>query len=231
MDTPDDGSHAVQDYLKAIYRLCERQGGPVSTTSLAAWLSVSPASASGMLKRLAARGLVRHRPYHGALLTGRGERMALRVVRKHRLIETFLVEVLGMTWDRVHAEAEVLEHYVSDEVLELMADKLGNPTHDPHGDPIPARNLTVPVDTSVALTELAVGDWGSLTRVIDRDPVQLRRMSALHLALGEKVHVERTGPARGSLRISVAGTPHLIDRPLASAMRVVRIPRRPGPGC
>ena len=224
MSTPADGSHAVQDYLKAIYMLGERQGGgPVSTTSLATWLAVSPASTSGMLKRLAARSLVRHQPYHGACLTDRGERIALRVVRTHRLLETFLVQVLGMTWDRVHPEAEVLEHYVSDEVLELMAAKLGDPTHDPHGDPIPTRDLTVPLDPSVALTELAVGDSGILSRVSDRDPEQLRRMSSLHIALGDRVQVERQGSALGPMRVSVSGTPHLIDPPLASAIRVVPV--------
>lgn len=224
MSTHGDGSHAVQDYLKAIHMLGERRSGPVSTKSLAAWLAVSPASTSGMLKRLAARGLVRHERYHGALLTDLGERIALRVVRKHRLLETFLVQDLGMTWDRVHAEAEVLEHYVSDEVVELMSAKLGHPDHDPHGDPIPARDLTVPFDPSVGLVELEVGDCGILTRVSDRDPAQLRRMSSLHIALGNRVRVERKGSTLGSMRVSVSGTTHQIDHPLASAIRVVPIP-------
>jgi DtxR family transcriptional regulator, Mn-dependent transcriptional regulator len=229
MSTAGDPSHAVQDYLKAIYMLGERRSGPVSTKSLASWLAVSPASASGMLKRLAARGLVQHLPYHGASLTERGRQVALRVVRKHRVLETFLVQVLGMTWDRVHAEAEVLEHYVSDEVLDLMAAKLGHPTRDPHGDPIPARDLTVPVDTSVILTELGVGDCGILTRVIDRDPSQLRLMTSLHIALGDRLRVERTGSELGPMRVSVSGTTHLINHPLASAMRVAPVPHDEAP--
>src|SRR5213080_2802093 len=134
---------AVEDYVKAVYML-ESSGEAASTNALAARLDVTPAAVSGMLRKLAALGLVEHEPYHGAHLTERGRLVALEVIRHHRLIELFLVESLGMGWDEVHAEAEVLEHGLSEELEELIARKLGDPTVDPHGDPIPSRELTLP---------------------------------------------------------------------------------------
>src|SRR5215217_3725617 len=128
-------SNAVQDYAKAIWSLAQRGEAPVSTSAIAERLEVSPASASAMIKRLESMGLVEHEPYHGVKLTRAGERVALEVLRHHRLLELYLAEALGMSWDRVHAEAEKLEHAISDEVTELIATALGNPTHDPHGDP------------------------------------------------------------------------------------------------
>ena len=130
-------SNAVQDYAKAIWSLAQRGYQPVSTSALAERLEVSPASASAMIKRLESMGLVEHEPYHGVQLTRAGERVALEVLRHHRLLELYLAEALGMSWDRVHEEAEVLEHAISPALSELIAAKLGNPTHDPHGDPIP----------------------------------------------------------------------------------------------
>jgi DtxR family Mn-dependent transcriptional regulator len=129
-------SFAVQDYTKAIYALEQRKAGAVSTNALAERMGVSAASVSGMIKKLDGLGLVRHAPYHGVALTEDGVRLALEVLRHHRLLERFLTEVLGMSWDRVHAEAEVLEHVLSEELEALIAAKLGHPTHDPHGDPI-----------------------------------------------------------------------------------------------
>src|SRR2546430_12652615 len=135
----------VQDYARAIYTL-EPRGGAASTTELAALLEVRPASVSGMLRKLSELGLVEHERYHGVRLTERGRRVALEVIRHHRLVELFLVESLGMTWDEVHAEAEVLEHALSEELEELIAAKLGDPTVDPHGDPIPSRELKLAED-------------------------------------------------------------------------------------
>jgi len=134
---------AVEDYAKAIYTLEERAGS-ASTNDLAALLDVKPGSVSGMLKKLSALGLVEHERYRGVRLTEKGRRVALEVIRHHRLLELFLVENLGMTEDEVHAEAEVLEHALSEELEELIARKLGDPTVDPHGDPIPSRELTLP---------------------------------------------------------------------------------------
>src|SRR5437762_8060042 len=144
---------AVQDYAKAIFTL-ESRAGAASTTDLAALLEVRPASVSGMLRKMAALGLVEHERYHGVRLTERGRRVALEVIRHHRLVELFLVESLGMTWDEVHAEAEVLEHALSEELEELIATKLGNPTVDPHGDPIPSRELQLAETDAPTLTEL-----------------------------------------------------------------------------
>src|SRR5437764_4501043 len=136
-------SSAIEDYAKAIYALERRAGEAVSTNALADRLGVTAASASGMVKRLAELGLVEHEPYRGVQLTDDGRRVALEVMRHHRLLELYLVQSLGVPWDRVHEEAEVLEHVLSEDLEELIAAKLGDPTHDPHGDPIPTRELTI----------------------------------------------------------------------------------------
>src|ERR1700733_3180004 len=162
-------SPAVEDYAKAIYALQMRDEQPVSTTALAERLGVTAASASGMVKRLGELGLVTHRRYHGVLLTDAGLRVALEVVRHHRLLELFLVESLGVPWDRVHAEAEVLEHVLSAELEALIAAKLATPTRDPHGDPIPTADLTIEVTTTYSLQSLEAGMSGRLTRVSDSD--------------------------------------------------------------
>src|SRR6266550_7090993 len=130
---PHDTSSAVEDYAKAIYALERRSGGAVSTNALADRLEVTPASASGMVRRLGELGLVTHEPYRGVQLTAEGARVALEVLRHHRLLELYLAQSLGVPWDRVHDEAEVLEHHISEELEELIAEKLGNPTRDPHG--------------------------------------------------------------------------------------------------
>src|SRR5689334_23339533 len=156
-------SPAVEDYAKAIYALERRDGEAVSTNALADRLGVTPASASGMVKRLGELGLVEHRRYHGVSLTDDGRRVALEVIRHHRLLELYLVETLGVPWDRVHQEAEVLEHVLSEELEELIAAKLGNPTRDPHGDPIPSRELTIDETPTDCLQDLAPAATGTLT--------------------------------------------------------------------
>src|SRR5437868_14144758 len=158
-------SSAVEDYAKAIYALELRDGESVSTNALAERLGVTAASASGMVKRLGELGLVEHRPYHGVSLTEPGRRVALEVIRHHRLLELYLVESLGVPWDRVHEEAEVLEHVLSEELEELIAAKLGDPTRDPHGDPIPTRELTIEETSTDSLESLEVGAHGTFTRV------------------------------------------------------------------
>src|SRR5437588_9006838 len=160
-------SSAVQDYAKAIYALQSRGGDAVSTNALAERLGVTPASASGMVKRLGELGLVEHRPYRGVSLTESGRRVALEVIRHHRLLELYLVESLGVPWDRVHDEAEVLEHVLSEQLEELIAAKLGDPTHDPHGDPIPTRELEIEEGSTASLQTLSVGDRGRFTRISD----------------------------------------------------------------
>src|SRR5919201_1798227 len=179
---------AAQDYAKAIYTL-ESRHGAASTTDLAALLEVRPASVSGMLRKLSDLGLVEHERYRGVRLTERGRRVALEVIRHHRLVELFLVESLGMTWDEVHAEAEVLEHALSEELEELIAAKLGNPTVDPHGDPIPSRELELAETAARSLTELEPGDKATLVRISDSEPEMLRFLGERGIVPGTKLEL------------------------------------------
>src|SRR5207245_11395850 len=166
----DQVSSAIEDYAKAIYALEQRGGEAVSTNAIAERLGVTAASASGMVKRLGELGLVEHRPYRGVSLTDDGRRVALEVMRHHRLLELYLFESLGVPWDRVHEEAEVLEHVLSEELEELIAAKLGDPTHDPHGDPIPTRELTIEERLTLSLQTLEVGAAGQFCRTPGPDP-------------------------------------------------------------
>src|SRR4051812_19000166 len=214
-----DLTAAVQDYAKAIYTL-ESSDGAASTTGLATLLEVRPASVSGMLRKLSALGLVEHERYRGVRLTERGRRVALEVIRHHRLVELFLVEALGMTWDEVHAEAEVLEHVLSEELEELIAAKLGDPAFDPHGDPIPSRELTVPADESRSLYALEPGECGTFVRVSDSDPAMLRFLSERGIAPGAAVEVVERQPFDGPVYVRVTGEVHVLGAVLARAMRV-----------
>src|ERR671930_31164 len=170
-------NEGAENYAKALYELQGKSTRAVGTKAVAERLGVTKASASGMLRRLADDGVVDYEPYHGARLTADGERIALEMIRHHRLIELFLAEVLGMPWDRVHAEAEVLEHHISEELEELIADKLGQPALDPHGDPIPDRDLAIGTDESVPLDELEEGEVGTFVRVSDSDASMLRYLA------------------------------------------------------
>src|SRR5581483_4368923 len=170
-------SSAVEDYAKAIYALEQRTDGAVSTNALADRLGVTPASASGMVRKLGELGYVTHAPYKGVELTETGRRIALEVLRHHRLLELYLAESLGVPWDRVHDEAEVLEHHISEELEELIAAKLGHPTRDPHGDPIPTRELTIDEVQTHPLDALPVGASGRFVRISDADPEMLRYLA------------------------------------------------------
>src|SRR5256885_6157052 len=149
---------AVGDYAKAIYALQTQRGCAVNTNAIADRLGVTPASASNMAKKLSTLGLVEHVPYKGVRLTAAGHRVALEVLRHHRLLELYLAENLDLPWDRVHDEAEVLEHVLSEELEELIARKLGNPTHDPHGDPIPTRELRIEEGKTSSIQSLELGE-------------------------------------------------------------------------
>src|SRR6476661_8812184 len=153
-------SASVQDYAKAVYALEARAGGAVSTNDLAERLGVTPGSVSAMVRKLSEVGLLEHEPYHGVRLTTQGRQVALEVLRHHRLLELFLAEELGMPWDRVHAEAEVLEHVLSDELEQLIAARLGEPTVDPHGDPIPTPRFEIDERPTCSLDDLAPGAAG-----------------------------------------------------------------------
>jgi DtxR family Mn-dependent transcriptional regulator len=213
-------SSAVEDYTKAIYALEEREEQPVSTNALAERLGVTPASASGMVKRLGELGLVIHQPYHGVQLTEAGRRVALEVMRHHRLLELYLVQSLGVPWDRVHEEAEVLEHVLSEELEELIAAKLGNPTHDPHGDPIPTRELTIEEEPTQSLQSLQAGATGRFTRVSDSDPEMLRFLADRGISPGDSFEVIDKQPFGGPLFIRFGDNVHVLGGDLAKAMRV-----------
>jgi DtxR family transcriptional regulator, Mn-dependent transcriptional regulator len=219
-------SDAVQDYSKAIWSLAQRSAEPVSTSAIAERLEVSPASASAMVKRLESMGLATREPYHGVRLTTAGERVALEVLRHHRLLELYLAEALGMTWDRVHEEAEVLEHAISPELSELIAAKLGNPTHDPHGDPIPTASGEIDEAPTRSLAELGAGEWGRFTRVSDSNSEMLRYLSERGIAPGDELELVGREPFGGPLTVRAAGREHALGDQLARAMRVEPI----GPG-
>jgi DtxR family transcriptional regulator, Mn-dependent transcriptional regulator len=216
-------TEAIEDYAKAIYALARRSEGPVGTTDLAGRLGVTPASATAMLKRLDEMGLVRHQPYRGVTLTRAGEKIALEVIRHHRLLESYLSEALGMPWDRVHDEAEVLEHYISEELEELMAEKLGEPSHDPHGDPIPGRDLA-PLDDEASrpLEALGAGESAIFVRVSDSDPSMLRYLAERGIRPGVRVALTARQPFGGPLLVEVEGHEHALGGELVRRMRVAK---------
>jgi DtxR family Mn-dependent transcriptional regulator len=213
-------SSAIEDYAKAIYALERRAGEAVTTNALAERLGVTPGSASGMVKRLAELGLAEHEPYRGVQLTDDGRRVALEVIRHHRLLELYLVQSLGVPWDRVHEEAEVLEHVLSEELEELIAAKLGNPTHDPHGDPIPTRELTIEEEPTQSLQSLQAGATGRFTRVSDSDPEMLRFLADRGISPGDSLEVIDKQPFGGPLFMRFGDDVHVLGGDLAKAMRV-----------
>jgi DtxR family Mn-dependent transcriptional regulator len=213
-------SPAVEDYSKAIYTLETRADGPVSTNALAERLELTSGSVSGMLKKLDELGLISHVPYRGVRLTVEGRRLALEVIRHHRLLELYLAEALQMPWDRVHDEAEVLEHVLSEELEELIAAKLGHPTLDPHGDPIPSADLTLEEHPTRSLDSLLPGDEGTFVRVSDADPEMLRYLARQGILPGGRIHVLERQPFGGPLLVSVDGCEHTLGGALLRAMRV-----------
>jgi len=215
-------SEAIEDYAKAIYALQRRAAGAggVSTNDLAERLRVTPASVSAMLKKLAERGLVVHERYKGVVLTPEGERVALEVLRHHRLLELYLAEHLGVPWDCVHEEAEALEHVLSEDLEARIAAKLGHPTHDPHGDPIPDADLVVDEGTTQRLAELEPGARGRFVRISDADPEMLRYLSERGVRLGDALEVVERQPFGGPLTVRFGAAEHVLGGGLAAAMRV-----------
>ncbi len=208
-------SAAVEDYVKAIYQL-QAAEGEVTTTALAKEMGVAAASATNMIKKLAGMGLVRHSPYRGVTLTRPGEKIALEILRHHRLIELFLNETLGIPWDEVHAEAHKLEHVLSDSLEDHIAELLGDPTEDPHGDPIPTKSGTIAESAQRPLDDLAPGTRAMIRRVSDQDPEHLRYFSRLGLVPNATVVVLKREPFRGPLHIQVeAGAQTILDEALA----------------
>ncbi len=201
-------SPPVQDYLKTIYELT-REGRPASTNAIAERLRLQPASVTGMLQRLAARQppLVTYRKRHGVQLTPAGRRVALEVIRHHRLLETFLVEKLGFRWDEVHEEACRLEHVISERMEERIAAVLGDPLFDPHGAPIPRADLTLPQREELPLTQVPGGSRIRILRVPDDDPALLRRLDALQLRPGTEARIRTQSPLEAVVTLEVAGRP------------------------
>jgi DtxR family Mn-dependent transcriptional regulator len=186
-------SPAVDDYLKTIYHHTEWQDDRITPSQLAGELGLAPSSVTEMVQKLAAQGLVTHRPYGPVALTEEGERRAAAIIRRHRLIETWLVREFGYGWDEVHDEAEVLEHSVSDRLLERIDDRLGRPTHDPHGDAIPDASGHVHREPFVLLGDAEPGHAGRVLRVSDRDPALLRALVDIGVDVGRTVRVTDAG--------------------------------------
>jgi DtxR family Mn-dependent transcriptional regulator len=191
----------VEDYLKAIYTIGKGTGA-AATNDIAQRLALAPASVSGMVRRLADQGLLAYERYHGVKLTETGRRAALRTLRRHRVIEAYLAQALGYPWDRVHAEAERLEHAVSDELVDRMAATMGEPEVDPHGAPIPTRDGSVDETEHTSLADLAVGVPGVVVRVADEDPAMLRYLAELSIVPGKRVTVKSRAPFGGPITLA-----------------------------
>ena len=211
-------TRSVEDYLKAIYQLSP-EGRTASTSEIANLLALSAPSVTGMVKRLSEHGLLEHIPYRGVQLTEEGRRAALRMVRRHRLIEAYLVEFLGYSWDTVHEEAERLEHAVSDTMIERMAGALGNPSADPHGDPIPAADGSIHEPACIALSDVPVGETVEISRVHESQPDRLRYIASLGLKPGVQVTVVDRQPIDDLVTITVGGDRQVIGRELGRALR------------
>src|SRR6185436_6000431 len=213
-------SRSTEDYLKSILEL-ESKGTPAQTSAIAEALAVAPPSVSGMLKKLAEADLIEHEPYKGVVLTLAGRRAALKIVRRHRILESYLMSKLGYDWDTVHDEAERLEHAVSDQLIERMAMALGNPRYDPHGAPIPTTGGEIERPNHVPLTEIPVGSVAELRMVSDKEPERLRYLATLGLKPGATFEVLSRQPFRGPVAIRVSGPApreQVIGHELANAL-------------
>ena len=215
-------SEKMRDYLKAIHSLRGAEER-VAVSVVADHLGVAVASVSNMVKRLAELDLVRHTPYKGIDLTEAGEQEALRLIRAHRLIELFLTEVVGLQWDEVHDEAERLEHAVSDRLVERIAELLGHPTVDPHGDPIPTEEGLVDEEALPDLTELEVGQRAEIRRVTAQDPAMLQYLSSVGLTPDKTITVMEIGPFEGPLTLLIDGAQHIIGWKVAQEVQVVAL--------
>ncbi|MGA2112495.1 MAG: metal-dependent transcriptional regulator [Anaerolineales bacterium] len=203
---PESLTDSIQDYLKLIYELSER-GGTASTTALAKRLGIAPASVTGMIQRLSSArpALVSYRKYRSVTLTHAGRRAALEVIRHHRLLEAWLVQTLGYSWDEVHDEAEKLEHAISEDFERRMAASLGDPDRDPHGDPIPNADLVMPADKSVSLSSLQPDQAATVCRVQERNPEILRYLEKLGLVPGARLKVLAVSPFDQTMHLKVRG--------------------------
>lgn len=215
-------SKAFEDYLKVIYKLAERgkEGKGVSTSSIADRLNISQASVSNMLKKLAEAQWIKYEPYYGVSLTNAGRKNALSTIRKHRILEQFLVEKLGYSWDEVDVEAEVLEHAISDKFTNRMWESLGKPLRDPHGSPIPDENGDIIADDVVPLTELPEKTHAEVVRIQNRSPEELRYFASIGLIKDATILINAKAPFKGPLSIEIDGKFHALDYTLSESVLV-----------
>jgi len=219
MHTERPYTPVVEDYLKAVWMLQQAES-PVATSRIAERLGLTSAAVTAMVKRLAEQQLLRHEPYYGVRLTAAGELAALRIIRRHRVLELFLVEKLGYEWDRVHDEAERLEHAASDELIERLARLLGEPERDPHGSAIPTATGEVDRSAYPALGDLDPGQSRKVLEVQVQEPEQLRYLGSLNLRPGAEVQVVEKSPFEGPVSLSVNGERAVISHSLAQRIRV-----------
>jgi DtxR family Mn-dependent transcriptional regulator len=215
----------VEDYLKAIYEITQRDGS-ASTNDVAAALNVAAASVTGMIRRLAQQGYLDHVPYRGVQLTAQGRRAALRTIRRHRILETYLTKVLGYPWDRVHDEAERLEHAASDELIERLAAALGHPTEDPHGAPIPTAEGSVDERRHLTLADLPIGERARMVRVSDKNPSLLRYLAEIALQPGADVEVIAKAPFDGPLTLRIGSEEPVVGPNLAEQVLVEPVEKK-----
>lgn len=207
-------SQVIEDYVKAIYKLQSAEE-TVSTMSLSRKVGASPAATTKMIKQLAELKLINHTPYYGVRLTPAGEKVALEIIRHHRLLELYLHQALGYGWDEVDAEAEKLEHHISEEFEDRIDRLLDFPRHDPHGDPIPTRDGTIAPQRGWPLSESQPEDTVIIMRVRDSDPEALRYLARIGMILGAKVEIKEKEPVGGVLTLEVGGVRHSVGRELA----------------
>jgi DtxR family transcriptional regulator, Mn-dependent transcriptional regulator len=213
---------AVEDYLKTIFDL-QREHGKVATTALAERLGLTPASVTGMVKKLAGLHLVEHEPYQGVVLTPAGEKIALEVIRHHRLLERYLAEALGVPWDQVHDEADNWEHVLSEDLEERIDRMLGYPTTDPHGAPIPGRDGTMAPPVRERLADLRPGQSATIAEVSDHDSALLRYLGEMGLYPGARVEVLAVAPFGGPLTLRLGDAEHAVGREVAGFVSVAAI--------
>ncbi|MFB6248382.1 MAG: metal-dependent transcriptional regulator [Salinibacter sp.] len=218
-------SPSIEDYLKVVYKLEEREGSPpVSTGDVARSMEVSPASASNMIKRLDDLGFLTYEAYEGATLTTPGRTVALEVLRHHRLLELYLKEVMGFSWDEIHEEAEILEHHISERFESRIEEMLGHPSRDPHGHPIPTRDGTVDDLPTRSLADLDEGNAAPIDHIADEDGALLDLLEQRGLLPGATVEVVETRPLDGLLVVAVDGAEQLVGTPVAQKVVVEPVP-------
>lgn len=215
-------SQSIEDYLKAIFTL-QSEGERASTTKIAESLEVSSASATNMIKRLAEMGLVDYQSYKGSKLTTSGKKIALEIIRHHRLLELYLLEVMGYSWDEVHDEAEKLEHHISEQFEDKIANLLDDPTHDPHGDPIPTKEGIMPQMDAQPLIEAEPNQEYILSRVKDQDPELLRYLEKIGMLPGIKVELKEKAPFKGPLTLLIENEEQAIGHDVAKNIFVAKI--------